>query len=149
MTVVAFVAIRGSWSDTACARAVRGTRQLRDVIGPVRANVHRSSEEGARWDSQHVVSVVVSSRSILREAREWLNAVFSPLKIGYIGGRLVGVYVSCPGRVRRIWRFIRIGGVIEHVFLRTCFSKDIGLQSQVRKDPQGKRGRVKNFGAGG
>ena len=64
---------RGSWSDTACARAVRA----RDVIGPVRANVHRSSEEGARWDSQHVVSAVVSSRSILREAREWLNAVLS------------------------------------------------------------------------
>ena len=50
---MALVAIRGSWSDTPCARAVRARdrgRQLRDVIGPVRANIHRSSEEGARWD---------------------------------------------------------------------------------------------------
>ena len=78
---------RGSCRDTPCARAVRARdrgRQLRDVIGPVRANIHRSSEKGARWDS-HVVSVVVSSRSILREAREWLKRCViervSPLKI--------------------------------------------------------------------
>ena len=85
------------------------------MIGPVRANVHRSSEEGG--------AVGLAARRVgggliafdFTRGREWLNAVFSPLKIGYIGGRLVGVYVSCPGRVRRIWRFIRIGGVIEHV----------------------------------
>ena len=82
---------------------------IRDVIGPVRANIHRSSEEGARWDVVDLLLAMVLARrdsgsliavDFTRGARmvETLcyRACFST-KDRIYRCRLVRVYGSCPG----------------------------------------------------